>query len=133
MFCFCIVIAIGFLSVALASETRARLTLDVDKTLDEFYAVDFMKHEYKVKRSNSPSLFISKDSFSYNVNHRGKKGRITYIVILKDGIYRVVRIGLSGEGNNYLFETEKEVHFSQDGKVFSIVIGDITYDLGVSE
>jgi len=133
MFCICTVVMIGLLSLSLAMKTRARLVYDIDLLTDEFYAVDFMKHEYEVKAAASPSVSVTSNSLSFNASYDKKSGTISYLVMFKDGLYKIVRFGLSGEGNNYLIETKKEIHFSQEGKVFSVMIGDTIYDLGISE
>ncbi|HBF10278.1 hypothetical protein [Thermotoga neapolitana] len=133
LFCFCTIALIGFLSLSLALETKAHLVNDLDRTLDELYAVDFMRHEYEVKKAETPSSSVTPSCLSFNADYKGKSGRISYIVVFNDGLYKLIRRGLSGEGNNYLLETKKKIVFLQDGKVFSVRIGGTTYDLGVSE
>ncbi|MDK2786636.1 MAG: hypothetical protein PWQ80_1315 [Thermotoga sp.] len=133
LFCFCTITLIGFLTISLVLETKARLVNDLDKALDEFYAVDFMRHEYEVKKAEIPSLSVTSSCLSFNADYKGKSGRISYVVVFNDGLYKLIRRGLSGEGNNYLLETKKKIVFLQDGKVFSVRIGGTTYDLGVSE
>ncbi|MCD6551530.1 hypothetical protein [Thermotoga sp.] len=133
LFCFCTIVMIGFLALSLALETKVRLVNNVDEMLDEFYAVDFMKHEYEVKGAALPSLYVSPSRLSFKAEYKGKNGWISYLVIFDEGSYKLIRLGLSGEGNNYLLETKKKTRFLQDGKVFSITIGETRYDLGVSE
>jgi hypothetical protein len=133
LFCFCTITLIGFLTISLVLETKARLVNDLDKALDEFYAVDFMRHEYEVKKAETPSSSVTPSCLSFNADYKGKSGRISYVVVFNDGLYKLIRRGLSGEGNNYLLETKKKIVFLQDGKVFSVRIGGTTYDLGVSE
>ncbi|WP_199167447.1 hypothetical protein [Thermotoga sp. SG1] len=133
LLCFFTIAMIGFLALSLALETKARLVNDLDRTLDELYAVDFMRHEYEVKRAETPSSSVTPSCMSFNADHKGKSGRISYIVVFDDGVYKLIRKGLSGEGNNYLLETKKKIVFLQDGKVFSVKIGDTIYDLEISE
>ncbi|AIY88936.1 hypothetical protein CELL2_08505 [Thermotoga sp. Cell2] len=111
MFCICTVVMIGLLSLSLAMKTRARLVYDIDLLTDEFYAVDFMKHEYEVKAAASPSVSVTSNSLSFNASYDKKSGTISYLVMFKDGLYKIVRFGLSGEGNNYLIETKRKFTF----------------------
>lgn len=131
LLCFCIIAYVGFLSVSNVLAAKYSLMKDLEALVDELFLVDFVVQEYKYKHAKDPAVFFSKNYFNFRADYNGKTGRIMYQIVEDKGITKVVRIGLSGEGNNVLIETKKKLSFVRTGNTISLTVGDLVFDICV--
>ncbi len=100
----------------------------LDRKIDEFMAISFIRTEVLSKIIPPYNVNVNKNSFSFSGFSNGTSKIITYVIESEKDIFRLKRKA-NGEGNNVLCESTTPMHFTIDGSIVTLWIGEKEYHL----